>query len=406
MKYTIPTYKTKATIKKLEALNKRIVGMDGQFINYTVSPSYQTTIKVNKLDENTKKNVEVDILVDVVDINVENPIVSLNGWSFLAIIEHSKEGNIILKKLYNVNIPEQYLTSGTYCEHCNVNRYRKFTYLVYKVETNEIHQVGSTCLTAYLGFDASLLMAHAALFNQMNDMMNDGRERDRMTKRGVVMQNLELFLKRTIVVVEKIGYVSAKKAREDAERNADNMTTLTATGYLAWEMEYNKKYWKDELEQASGEHVHEVYGKVMDMVNEMEDNNDYIHNIKILVKRGYVTFKTATTAASIVGTYLAREYKKNNENKKNSIHFGIIGNRIDVDMILKSKIKFESRYGMSNCYRFETIDGNVAVWFTASAVLQEGTRYVGKATVVKHDEYKGLKQTLLNRCKLEAVRVE
>lgn len=54
-------------------------------------------------------------------------------------------------------------------------------------------------------------MAHAALFNQMNDMMNDGRERDRMTKRGVEMQNLELFLKRTIVVVEKIGYVSAIK---------------------------------------------------------------------------------------------------------------------------------------------------------------------------------------------------
>lgn len=406
MKYTIPTYKTKATIKKLEALNKRIVGMDGQLIHYTVSPSYQTTIKVNKVDENTKKNIEVDILVDVVDIDVENPIVSLNGWSFLAIIEHSKEGNIILKKLYNVNIPEQYLTSDTYCEHCNTDRYRKHTYLVYKSETNEIHQVGSTCLTAYLGFDASLLMAHATLFNQMNDMMNNNREVDRMVKRGVEMQNLEIFLKRTIAVVEKIGYVSAKKAREDSERNADDMTTLTATGYIVWGIEYNKQYWKDELEQAASEHVHEIYGKVMNMMNEMADNSDYIHNVKILIKRGYVTFKTATTAASIVGMWFANEYKKKNATKNTSVHFGTIGKRMDIDMVLKSKIQFEGRYGMANCYRFETAEGNIAVWFTGAANLQEGTHYIGKATVVKHDEYKGTKQTLLNRCKLEAVRVE
>lgn len=392
-------------INKLESLNKRIVGMDGQLIKYTVSPSYQTTIKVNKLD-NDGKPIETDVLVDVINVDIENPIVSLNGWSFLAIIEHSKEGNIILKKLYDINIPEQYLTSDTYCEHCNTNRYRKFTYLVYKAETNEIHQVGSTCLTAYLGFDASILMAHAALFNQMNDMMNDSHEMERMSKRGVEIQNLELFLKRTIAVIEKIGYVSAKKAREDAEKNAGGLEFLTATGYIVWEINYNDRSWKDELEQAASGHVHTIYGKVIDMVNEMDDNNDYVHNIKVLVKRGYVTYKTATTAASIVGTWLAREYKKNKENKKPSVHFGIIGKRIDVDMVLKSKITYESRYGMSNCYRFETNEGNTAVWFTGAASLQEGAHYVGKATVVKHDEYKGLKQTILNRCKLEIVDVE
>ena len=39
MKYTIPTYKLKMVLKKLDELNKRITGMEGQRIEYTVSPS-------------------------------------------------------------------------------------------------------------------------------------------------------------------------------------------------------------------------------------------------------------------------------------------------------------------------------------------------------------------------------
>jgi hypothetical protein len=405
MKYTIPTYKVKVIIKKLEALNKRIVGMDGRLLEYVVLPSYQKAITVLKRDDKT--NIETQVLVDVVDIDIQNPIVSLNGWSFLAIIEHSKVGNIVMKKLYSVDIPEQYLTSDTYCEHCNTDRYRKFTYLVYKAETNEIHQVGSTCLTAYLGFDASLLMAHAKLFNEMNDMMDNDRELGRMTKRGVEVQNIELFLKRTIAVIEKTGYVSAKKAREDAEKNRHDLEHpyLTATGDIVWGIEYDKKYWKDELHNAASEAVDETYKKVIDWVKNIENKSDYIHNIKVLVDRGYVTYKTATTAASIVGVWLMNENKKKVESKVVSNHFGTIKERIDVDMVLKSKVIFEGKYGMSNCYRFVTAEGNIATWFTAAAQLVEGVRYVGKATVVKHDEYKGTKQTLLNRCVLKAVEV-
>lgn len=393
MRYTIPSYKRKQILNKIEGLNNRIAGMNGQRIEYTTSIDYETTININ----------DADMLVKVFDIDVTNPVVSLNGWSFLAITEHSKKGNIILKKLYDVEIPEQYQNSDTYCEHCNTNRYRKYTYLVYNNDTKEIHQVGSTCLTAYLGFDASLLMAHAELFTHLKTIMDDDRERGRMVKRGVETQTVENFLKLAIVTIEKYGYVSAKKAREyyaNGNELHEDSIYHNATGYTVWGINYNKKYWKNELEEAKTDRVNEIYTKIIEWVKGLETKSDYIRNIQILVDRDYVTYKTATTAASIVGVYNMNLQKNKVEDKKVSNWFGTIKERIDVDLILKRKTPFESKFGISNCYMFETQEGNVAILFTAAVELEEGKRYVGKATVTKHTEYKGLKQTVINRVKL------
>lgn len=393
MRYTIPSYKRKQILNKIEGLNKRIVGMEGQRIEYTASLDYEKTININ----------DADMLVKVFDIDVTNPMVSLNGWSFLAITEHSKKGNIILKKLYDVEIPEQYQNSDTYCEHCNTNRYRKYTYLVYNNDTKEIHQVGSTCLTAYLGFDASLLMAHAELFTHLKTIMDDDRERGRMVKRGVETQTVENFLKLAIVTIEKYGYVSAKKAREyyaNGNELHEDSIYHNATGHTVWGINYNKKYWKNELEEAKTDRVNEIYTKIIEWVKGLETKSDYIRNIQILVDRDYVTYKTATTAASIVGVYNMNLQKNKVEDKKVSNWFGTIKERIDVDLILKRKTPFESKFGISNCYMFETQEGNVAILFTAAVELEEGKRYVGKATVTKHTEYKGLKQTVINRVKL------
>jgi hypothetical protein len=397
MKYTVPTYKLKAVCKKLDELNNRIIGMEGRRIEYVVGITYEKPI----YDE--KDGITVEKLVEVADIEISNPVVSLNGWSFLAIIEHSKNGNIVMKKLYDVEIPEKYWNSDTYCEHCNTNRYRKFTYLVYRADTKEIHQVGSTCLTAYLGFDASLLMTHATFMNNLNNMMEN--EHGKLSRRGVESQGLETFLKRTIVWTERFGYVSAKKARENSKKeNPEDEDYITATGYKVWDIQYNKvtSTWIKEL--VENEATNETYNKVIQWVNEQEAKNDYIHNIKTIVDRGYVTSKTATTAASIVGVWFMNLHKdEKKENNKSSEWFGNVKDRIDVDMILERRTVFDGKYGTSNCYTFETMDGNTATWFTDSINLEEGERYVGKATIAKHTEFKGQKQTLLNRCKLTIV---
>lgn len=392
MKYTIPTYKLKVVCKKLEILNRRIDGMNGQRIEYTVGVGYEKTIK-----EIDKNNIVKEKLVEVVDIDMTNPVVSLNGWSFLAIIEHSKDGNVIMKKIYDVNVPEKYWNSDTYCEHCNTDRYRKYTYLVYRADTKEIHQVGSTCLTAYLGFDATLLMQHATFMDKLNNIMDS--EHDRLCHRGIEVQPMETFLKRTIADVSLHGYVSAKKAREYNTTQKEDGNFLTATGEIVWSMMYNR-YAYESIKDADMDMVKETYPKIIEWVKNLTNNTDYTRNIQTLIEREYITYKTATTASSIVGMYYADMNKNNKANTIHSEWVGEIKRRIDFDLTLKFKNVFEGKYGINYCYVFETVEGNRVVWFTNSVELEVGCRYIGKATVTKHDEFKGVKQTIVNRAKL------
>ena len=391
MKYTIPSYKIKSVIKKLDSLNNGIKLREGAPITYTLSAPYEKFVDlINEFD------VPVSKLVEMVDLTLDNFVVSLNGWSFLAVTEHSKEGNITMKKIYDVEIPERYYESGTYCEHCNTNRYRKYTYLVYKAETKEIFQVGSSCLQAYLGFDVSLLLEHAKLIDTLNGMFN--KEHGRMEKRGIEAQTFETFIKRTIAYINQYGYVSAKKAREDA--------FLVATGFEVWGVEYNKTHNTDIINGALTQEVDDTFVAVYDWVYGLEDNkSDYVRNIKVLLKRGYVTSKTATTAASIVGVYFANLNKQKVESvdKVTSNHIGTIKERINVTMTLKYVNSFEGKYGISHCYNFLTTEGNIIVWFSNTSNLEIDKTYTGKATVTKHTEYKGIKQTLVNRCTLKEV---
>lgn len=385
MIYTIPYYKLKSLTGKIESLNRRVSSMKGTTVEYKISLAYEKLVDGK--------------LIDVVDIDVINPVVSLNGWSFLGSVEHSKDGNIILKKIYDVQIPEQYLNSDDYCEHCNTKRYRKFTYLVYKAETGEIHQIGSTCLKAYLGFDVSLLLEHFKLMDTITNMM--GYEGERIAKRGIEAQPFDEFIKRTIVHIDEYGYVSAKKAREHntIEKNIIDGNFLSATGDTVFASFNNMR----KIVPFETEEVVNKYNAIVEWVNGLENNSDYIHNIKTLMKRGYVTFKTATTAASIVGVWYANTHKKKIEDKIISNHFGTIKERMVVDVTVEHISFFEGQYGAGKCYKFRTNEGNVAVWFSAKADLELGKRYVGKATVTKHTEFKGVKQTQLNRCSLELV---
>lgn len=230
-----------------------------------------------------------------------------------------------------------------------------------------------------------------------------------MCRRAVEVQELDRFLKETIVWVNKLGYVSAKKARENnASPKVDeygNGLYLTATGVDVWGLKYCKEKTPEWIvEGLNDEHIDEKYNQIIEWVKGQEPNTDYIRNIKTLVERGFVTNKTATTAASIVGVWYAKQHENDKkEPKKISNHVGEIRKRMDFDMVLKTATPFESTFGASTCYRFETEEGNIIVWFTGSVNLEVGKRYVGKGTVTKHDEYNGIKQTIINRAKLNVV---
>ena len=69
---------------------------------------------------------------------------------------------------------------------------------------------------------------------------------------------------------------------------------------------------------------------------------------------------------------------------------------------LISKNGFESHYGYSNIYTFRDENCNKLVWFTKTNIpFVEGDHLKIKGRIKSHEEYKGTKQTILTRCKIE-----
>lgn len=78
--------------------------------------------------------------------------------------------------------------------------------------------------------------------------------------------------------------------------------------------------------------------------------------------------------------------------------------KIELTVIVKDIHGYESKYGYSKIYTFETPEGCILKWFTATnpAIDTEDTMIMS-ATVKEHSEYKGEKQTLVTRCKFKSV---
>lgn len=74
-----------------------------------------------------------------------------------------------------------------------------------------------------------------------------------------------------------------------------------------------------------------------------------------------------------------------------------------IKVTLSSARAISGFYGDSVLFTFEQGD-NILVWFASNPPeIEEGHEYLLTGTVVEHKEYNGVKQTRVNRCKLETV---
>jgi len=387
MKYTIPEFKISKILRKLDALNEKVSKCNSIKLEYTVSDVYDHTYV---MDDGK------GYILPVVDIDLTNPFVFMNGWSFLAVIEHFKDGNVILQKIYDVDIPDHFRTSGSHCDHCETNRFRKNTYLIYNKEQDKIYQVGSTCINTYLGFDASLLVQHAAFITSLNEGMSD-KDIERIKYRGLLTADLLQFLKICYGIINTIGYVSGKMLRDNPFKYT------TTTGCIAFNQNYSEWINNSGMALIKSDKAKSVVESAIEWANNLDTTKStYAHNVQVIIKSGYVTYKTANIMASLIPSYMKFVSTQDDTDLKKVSNFvGQKGQRIDVIMVLKNIVTFNSPYGISKMHSFTTEEGNIIIWFTNTVDLKEGVMYKGKVTVSKHNEFKGIKQTIVNRCKLE-----
>lgn len=73
----------------------------------------------------------------------------------------------------------------------------------------------------------------------------------------------------------------------------------------------------------------------------------------------------------------------------------------DLIVTFVSKREFDGYYGLTNILTFETEEGNVLTWYTSTNQnLEIGESYFISGKIKDRKEYKGVKTTILTRCKI------
>jgi hypothetical protein len=338
------------------------------------------------------------------------------GWTFLGTLQHTEAGNI-LRAIPGKEIPESYRTAPRTCDHCKKIRARKDTYLV-KTEAGEIRQVGHSCVADYLGHQSPQQIAFlATIVKEMEDLGSEGERRYGAPQ---VLLTTE-FMEMAAEVVLRKGFVSRAAAQSYAEKSGGASLLETTAGETWFQLYPDRELMakSPELYFDVTPAARELAVKVMEWVISTPQKPGYGMNLQIAMKLETVTRRDGGLLASAIGAYqkaMGQQATRESARKKleNSKHFGEVGKREIFELTVVGEHHFEGQYGGSRhmapedriLYRMLTADGNVATWWTTGAKLEVGKTYRLKATVKKHDDYKGIAQTVLTRCAVEDEKVE
>ena len=337
--------------------------------------------------------------IKYVTIEIGGEIPKVDGWSFIAVLDHTDKGNVIRTFNEDIEIPEEYKTTSNYCDHCNINRYRKDTYLLYNEDSDSWKQVGRTCLKDFTGYKDVEMMA--SFYQDIVEIS----ERDYDELSGGFYQkhfSIKDFVELTAQIVTDHGFISKSRAEESIQR-----IEPTASRVLDQLI-----YPQLNREITPTEEAKTLAKSSLDWIRSLDLNNisnDYLRNLHLICCKDYIEVRDSGFVASLVTAY-ERAVEKENRNKDkaeetkkmidNSKHIGTVKDKIEMEAKLDKIIGFETYYGYSYIHIFIDNSFNVYKWVTNKVRGEEGNIYKIKGTVKDHEVYNNVNQTVLTRCKV------
>jgi hypothetical protein len=222
----------------------------------------------------------------------------LNGWTFVARLDHSNDTGTIIRMVPNSGeLPEKYRTAtSTSCDHCGHKRYRRDTFVVRNDESGEFKQVGSTCLKDFFGHSPMEVAKLAELLGYAYECGRGGEQFVGGDMRWIAVEDFCIAAARAVL---RNGWVSGKAAYENAN--------LVATRERAWAF-----YGADERVDPFTRAERDLATAALEWASSLrakETLNDYEHNICVIADATMMEPRSCGLAASIVGVYFNNQQK-------------------------------------------------------------------------------------------------
>lgn len=334
----------------------------------------------------------------------------INGWEFVASVEHTSAGNIFSKALSDVEIPEAYRTINPICEHCNSNRTRKSTFIIRNTETGEFKMVGKSCL---MDFTNGLSASTAVWFASLKQVFQEAVDLPISCGYSARYYSTRRILQYTAETIRHFGY---SKTENTGDSTKDRMFRfmLVDMGQTRWMHEdlitETKMLMNQVKFNAKSEQATEMVDNALNWILNQEATNDYLHNLKTACSLADCHSGRFGILASLFPTFnrelevqAKREEKQKAESK--SEHQGQVGDKLTVEVeSVKCVTSWESTYGYypTVTYIWKIIDkqGNVYTWKSSKWMDEQNPPKTIKGTVKEHKVFREIKQTELTRCRI------
>jgi hypothetical protein len=380
LKVTVAPEDVDVILAKLEKFTKRAEKLGVPPLTLEVSAPKVVKKSVN-LPGYGKVDEEEVVTVDVT-LTGESP--KLSGWALAARLDWIEDAAVLMK-VPKVELTKDWTTAKNLCEHCGTIRKRTETFVV-KNDAGEEKQVGSDCLMDFLGPNA------AAIFGFYTDLI--GESESWGEGGGSRYLILKPVLEAVAASIRKDGWVSRTKVYESG-----GTSTADAALMLLSDLRKGAKKAKDVFVDADEKLADAATAWArQELVGSAK--SDYEKNLVAVLKNDYLHPKHVGIAASVIPAY--KRHLGMIEEKKNeavSEYVGEIKKRTEFKGLTAVMMKeFPSMYGVTTMIKFKDAAGNVLVWFASGEKDMEiGKTYDLKATVKAHEEYAGVKQTVLTR---------
>ena len=339
-------------------------------------------------------------------IEVEGKAI-VNDWRFIGSIEATENGNIFHKTV-DVEIPERYYDAKPACEHCNTKRYRKYTYIIQNEVTGEFKQVGKTCLNDFTnGMDADFIASYYSMFEKLAEFETPETGCGYAQRYYPTMDMLAY----AVAVANIYGYVRSNENHSTAETVKD-FYGMEHGWFTSPFMAEIRAELRKEMDRVSFKVTDADYDTAQEIINHVaniSDNNNYIHNLKVLCANTMVGYGNINMLVSAVVCWnhelerRERVAKREAEQAdlKKSIYLGEINDRMTFEIeSWKALTSWETMYGITVLYRFIDINGNVIIWKSSKYIDSEKEIKKLTGTVKEHKDFNGVKQTIVTRCKV------
>lgn len=395
--------------KKMASLKKKCAQSNCSFTYNVVGEQFKTVETVGG-DKYIAKYFEVEVDGEA----------KYNGWRFIATLDHHSEGNVVRAYDTEITIPDRFKTCGPTCEHCNMIRSRKDTYLIYNDEKNEFKQVGKSCLMEFTG---GLSAENIAFFCSIYEAAERsyGYSGPNYT-RYVLVEDITRY---AFECYRHWGYNKSAYSLEFIPQGYKSTSERVSDYYFIDELGYNtRKECFNEMNEvgfdANSEYAVSNTKDALEWIRNVDksetDKNEYLRNLHVVASGEYTDRRSIGILVSLTSAYRRHleEVEAYIENQKrlegereNSEYVGSAGDRIEFKVSEFNLISsWDNMYGTTWLYRFKDESGNVFVWYASNSIGYNEIVTSIKGTVKDHSEYKGIKQTVLTRCNVTTVKPE